>query len=76
MTWPVVGLVAVVLTAIVAWYALWAWMGLARARGLRDALRLEMEQGAVKSFAGTLEQQAETLRKLQLRMTMFEANKR
>ena len=76
MTWPLVGLVGVVLAAAVAGYALWAWASLQRARGLRDSLRLDMEQGAVKSFAGTIEQHAEALKKIQLRLTMMEANKR
>ena len=71
MTWPLVGLVAVVLGAVVAGYVAWAFFDVRRAQGQRDSLRLEMESAAVKGFDARITAAVSEVDKLRGRVNMM-----
>lgn len=64
-----------VLCAVCIGYALWSKRDLERAKGVRDSLRLEMESGAVKTFAGDIAELKTKLEGTKVRVTNLEANR-
>lgn len=68
MTWQAVALISTLALLAVTAYAVWSLSSLERAKGQRDSLRLEMEAGAVKTFAGAIEAMQNEVKNLRLRV--------
>lgn len=76
MSWEVTALVAVVLAAIIVAYRTWAHIDLARAQDKRAGLRLELEDGVVKTFAKAIEELQEKQKSTQAQVNSAVLNAR
>ncbi len=76
MTWQHAAVVASVIAGALGWYLLWARHQEAVARQKHEALRTEMADGAVKTFASTIEELKTAVAKQERRLQDIAANMR